>query len=118
MSATEARDYDAIKAAILARYDINEEAYHRRFRSAMKGRNETHRELSIRLVDLRNKWMQNFSSVEVSEVICLEQFYKTLPADMRTWVWDKKPTTCKQVGELADEYVQTRQTGPSTAMRT
>ena len=51
----------------------------------MKGREETYRELSISLVDLRNKWMRNCSSVEeVSEVICLEQFYETLPADMRT----------------------------------
>ena len=87
LSPTDARDYDAIKAAILSRYDINEEAYHRRFCSAMKGRDETYRELSIRLVDLCNKWMRNCSSVEeVSEVICLEQFYETLPADMRTWV--------------------------------
>ena len=79
----EARDYDAIKAAILARYDINEEAYRRRFRSAAKQRDETYRELSIHLVDLRNKWMWNCSSVEdVAEVICLEQFYETLPADM------------------------------------
>ena len=30
---------------------------------------------------------------------------------------DKKPTTCIQAAELADEYVQTRQTGPSTAIR-
>ena len=67
----EARDYNTIKEAILARYNINEEAYHCRFCSAMKGRNETYHELSIRLVDLRNKWMQNCSSVEeVSEVIC------------------------------------------------
>ena len=68
---------------------------------------------SIRLVDLRNKWMRNCSSVEdVAEVICLEQFYETLPADMRTWVRDK-PRTCKQAGE----FVQTRQTGPSTVIR-
>ena len=113
-----ARDYDAIKAAILARYDINEEAYRRRFCSAAKQRDETYRELSIRLVDLRNKWMRNCSSVEdVAEVICLEQFYETLPADMRTWVRDKKPRTCKQAGELADEFMQTRQTGPSTVIR-
>ena len=36
MSPTEARDYDDIKAAILARYDINEEAYHRQFHFATK----------------------------------------------------------------------------------
>ena len=27
LSSTEAKDYDAIKAAILARYDVNEETY-------------------------------------------------------------------------------------------
>ena len=53
----------------------------------MKGHDKTYRELSIHLVDLRNKWMQNCYSVEeVSEVICPEHFYETLPADMRTWV--------------------------------
>ena len=55
----------------------------------MKGCDETYRELSICLVDFCNKWMRNYSSVEeVSKVICLEQFYETLPADMRTWVRD------------------------------
>ena len=95
LSPTEARDYDAIKAVILARYDINEEAYRHCFRSAMKGRDKTYHELSIHLVDLHNKWMRNCSSVEEpSKVICLEQFYETLPADLQTWVQDKKPTTC------------------------
>jgi len=30
-------DYNAVKTAILARYDINTEAYRRRFRSATRG---------------------------------------------------------------------------------
>ena len=33
LPATSAGDYDAIKTAVLARYDINEESYRRRFRS-------------------------------------------------------------------------------------
>ena len=118
LSSTEARDYDAIKVAILARHDINEEAYRRRFRSATKRRDETYCELSIHLVDLRNKWMRSCSSMEdVAELICLEQFYETLSVDMRTWVRDKKPRTCKQAGELADEYVQTRQIGSNVTIR-
>ena len=58
-----------------------------------------------------------FSVEDVAEVICLEQLYETLPADMQTWVRDRKPRTCKQARELADEFVQTRQTGPSTVIR-
>ena len=50
---------------------------------ATKHRDETYCEFSIRLVDLRNKWMRSCSSMEdVAKVICLEQFYKTLSADM------------------------------------
>ena len=115
LSSTEAKDYDAIKAAILARYDVNEETYRRRFRSAVKQRDETYRELSIRLLDLQNKWLRNCASIEqMAAAICLEQFYETLPADVRTWVQDKKPNTCKQAGELADEYVQIRQASNNT----
>ena len=82
MSSTEAKDYDAIKAAILARYDVNEETYRRRFCSAVKQRDETYRELSIRLLDLQNKWLRNCTTVkDMATAICLEQFYDTLPMD-------------------------------------
>ena len=50
----------------------------------------------------------------MAAAICLEQFYETLPNDVRTWVQDKKPNTCKQVGQLADEYVQSRQASNNT----
>ena len=114
MLSTEAKDYDAIKAAVLARYDVNEETYHRRFRSATKQRDETYQELSIRLLDLQNKWLRNCTSVKkMAELICLEQFYETLPVEIKTRVRDKKPETCQQAGELADEYVQTRQISPT-----
>ena len=49
----------------------------------------------------------------MAELICLEQFYETLPVEIKTWVRDKKPETCQQAGELADEYVQTRQISPT-----
>ena len=115
LSSTEAKDYDAIKAAILARYDVNEETYRRQFCSAVKQRDKTYRELSIRLLGLQNKWLKNCISIEhMAAAICLEQFYETLPLDVRTWVQDKKPNTCKQAGELADEYVQTRQASNNT----
>ena len=99
LSSTEAKDYDAIKAAILARYDVNEETYRRRFRSAVKQRDETYRELSIRLLDLQNKWLRNCTSIEdVAAAICLQQYYETLPTDVRTWVQDKKPTPVNKQG--------------------
>ena len=43
---------------------------------------------------------------EMDEVIRLEQFLNAVPRDVRVWVSEKKPKTCLQAGELADEYEQ------------
>ena len=37
-----------------------------------------------------------------------EQFLNTLPTDKKLWVLERKPETCVQAGELADEYEQAR----------
>ena len=55
--------YAAIKAAILARYDITEETYRRRFRMATRKDGEMNRELTVRLMDMQNKWLKKCSTV-------------------------------------------------------
>ena len=102
--------YESIKAAILQRYDINEEAYRRRFRTATRGAGETNREYAVKLMDLQRKWLkEHTTSVEqMQEAIGLEQFLNSLPMEKRVWVYEKKPDTCVRAGELADEYEQVR----------
>ena len=76
---------------------LNEETYCHRFCSAVKQRDETYWEILICLLDLQNKLLQNRTSVEdMAAAISLEQFHETSPKDVRTWVQDKKPNTCKQ----------------------
>ena len=48
----DAEDYEELKAAILRRYEINEDTYRQRFRSATRKEDETVRELVTRLQDL------------------------------------------------------------------
>ncbi len=105
--------YAAIKTAILARYDVNEESYRRRFRTTTRTKDETNWELAVRLMDLQSKWLRGCETVaNVAEVIGLEQFLNTLPRDKRVWVSEKKPKTCVAAGELEDEYEQLRRTDP------
>ena len=108
-----AGDYDAIKAAVLARYDINEEAYRRRFRSSTRKEGETNREVAVRLMDLLQKWTKTCKTAEdVQQVVGKEQFLETLSnPEQKLWVMEKKPQTCVAAGELADEYEQARQHG-------
>ena len=106
-------DYEAIKTAVLTRYDINEEAIRRRFRTTSRMEGETNRELAIRMMDLQTKWLRECSTVEeVHEVVGIEQFLNTLKPEKRLWVMERKPKTCVKAGELADEYELARQQEP------
>ena len=106
-------DYEAIKTAVLTRYDINEEAYRRRFRTTTRMEGETNRELAVRMMDLQTKWLKECSTVEeVHEVVGIEQFLNTLKPEKRLWVMERKPKTCVKAGELADEYELARQHEP------
>ena len=90
MPAGEAGDYEALKVAILKRYDISEETYRHHFREATLKETETYRELAIRLTNTLTEWMKERShSVEaVLEQVAIEQFMSK-----HIWVQEKKPDT-------------------------
>ena len=76
MPTVDAGNYEAIKATILARYDLNTEAYRWKFRATVHRNDETNRELAVRIGEFQAKWMRECHTVEeMTEVICLEQFF-------------------------------------------
>ena len=94
MSVTEASSYVEVKKAILRRYSVNEETYRQRFRSARKKENEAYIEFVTRLADLFRKWTADCDSVaDMTEKLLIEQLLDTVPADLRVWLSEKKPTT-------------------------
>ena len=106
MAVDQAGDYNALKEAILLRYDITEEAYRQRFRAVKKG-DETNRELATRTMDLLQKWTKECTSKqEVLEFVAVEQLLNVMPEDIRVWVRERKPKTAAEAGELADDYLQ------------
>ena len=109
MNPDEAKDYAKLKKAILRRYDINEESYRQRFRSAVRKQGKTNRELAARLDDLADKWTQGCETKEeLKDLVVLEQLVNTLPDEVRVWVKERKPKTSMEAGQLADDYIQAR----------
>lgn len=45
---------------------------------------------------------------ECNEAFSMEDLLGLLPTNISLWIRDKKPTTVKRIGELADEYVRER----------
>ena len=110
MAADSARRYDDLKAAILRRYNINEETYRRRFRATKLKAGETPRELAIRLSDLAGHWAKDCTGAAgVLDLVVKEQLLSALPEDARLWVSEHKPKTSQEAGQLAEDFLQARQ---------
>ena len=109
MSSDDAMVYTKVKKAILGRYDISPETYRQRFRAARKNDSEPYVELATRITDLFRKWTAECDTVEaITEKLLVEQLLSTMPADLRIWLGEKKPSTCSEAGKLADDYVLAR----------
>ena len=104
-----ATDYAAMKAAILHRYEITEETYRQRFRTAKRKEGEMQTELVIRLKDAARNWMKKCTTrEELFDAVVLEQFVNTLEPAARVWVKERKPDTSADAARLADDYEQAR----------
>ena len=109
MGNEDAKKYEQVKEAIFRRYDINEETYRRRFRSATWRTNEAPVEMLTRITDLAGKWLKSSDTREkVMDSIVKEQFINVLPEEARIWVKERKPGTSKEAGTLAEDFRQAR----------
>ena len=105
-----AGSYEDVKAAILVRYDINDETYRQRFRAASCKDGETYQELAVRTLDLLNKWMKDYKDdpQKILEQIATEQLLGKMTREIQIYVRERKPESAMQAGGLADDYVQAR----------
>ena len=110
MDILDTRDYAKVKQAILAKYEIDPEAYRHRFRSMDFLEDETARELQSRLTDLYKKWIcpAEKSKEQIGDVIVLEQFLRMLSPELRVWVKEHNPESSKQAADLAEAFTAAR----------
>ena len=115
MSIMENNDYEKVKEAILKRYDITEETYRQRFRSTKKSREESYKEMYVRVNDLFQKWTKpdGKTGEEITEVINMEQLVDTMPPGVQIWVREHRPKTGVEAAEPADDYFDARKGIPN-----
>lgn len=113
---SDAECYATVKAAILRRYNINEETYRQRFRNFKYKPGKTPTEIATRLTDLAGRWLKDCETVEeVKDAVVKEQLLKTLPEDVQMWVKERKPKTTTDAAQLAEDYFQARPAGTVTS---
>ncbi|XDV30635.1 hypothetical protein PO909_033505 [Leuciscus waleckii] len=113
MDIDDSLDYDQVKSAILAKYDINPETYRQRFRSLEVNPDESPKELYARLKELYGKWIQSKGKTiqEIGKVIILEQYLRMLSTELQVWVREHDPDSAMEAARLAEVFVAARKKG-------
>ncbi|KYO27759.1 hypothetical protein Y1Q_0005304 [Alligator mississippiensis] len=106
LSRDEARDYEAVKAAILYRLEISPESHRQGFRARKSKEARRPRGLLQALRDSLNKWLPagKFERVGVMDQILLEQFIWDLEEDAQRWVRRHQPQTSEEALCLAEAF--------------
>ena len=102
-------DYEKLKRAILDKYELNAEAYRRKFRSSVKGDTQSVKEWVGDLNYLFRKWMGMCDvSIQTEETnvlmaqMVIDQVYAKLPREMGIYLKEKDPKDTDSLGKLAD----------------
>ena len=107
----DAKSYEAVKVAILRRYNINEKTYRKQFRKLRPKEGESPQELMTRLQDLATRWTKDSASRdELLDLIVREQFLSILPEDVRVSVIERQPKNGEEASQFAENYLQARST--------
>uniref|UniRef100_A0A7M4EFE9 CCHC-type domain-containing protein n=1 Tax=Crocodylus porosus TaxID=8502 RepID=A0A7M4EFE9_CROPO len=107
LSREEARDYEAVKAAILYRLEINPEHYRRLFRTRKGPKERRPRVLLQRLRDLFGKWVSlpTCTLAALVDKIVMEQFINDLEERTQRWVRQHSPESCEAAVKLAESFM-------------
>lgn len=103
----QAADYDALKAAILDRYEITEETWRQKFRSRKWKPGERPRLLASELESLAARWLDPKTPGErgLMNKVIAEQILQTVPREVRIWLQRSRPANLAELTALLENYV-------------
>ena len=113
MEEEEAEDYDSLKKTLLEKYQLDDEAYRKKFRTTKKSHKETYKEYASLLTLWCERWIslanRDESVEELKDLMVQEQFLSSLPFELQVFIKDRKPESARKMAELATEYEHNRQ---------
>ena len=108
LSDEEANDYHVVKEAVLRAYELIPEAYRQRFRSYRRQSGQTFVELQREKEILFDRWFRSLkidlSYENLREVVLMEEFKKSAPPEIRTYLEDHKIQEVRSAAVTSDSY--------------
>ncbi|XP_075056983.1 uncharacterized protein LOC142143172 [Mixophyes fleayi] len=104
-------NYEAIKSALLQRFNITPEAHRQKFRDLKRSASDTYSGLVAQLCASFKQWvggLQITTFDALQDLMIQEQLLTLCPADVKKWVVDRDPASSAEAARLADKYTVTR----------
>ena len=111
MDAVSAGNYDSVKEAIFARYDLTADAYRRKFRASRKQPDETFHEWAVRARRYFERWVSAAlgDPERLAETIIIEHILTNTSPDLQVRLRERSPKTVKEVTDMAESHRSARQ---------
>lgn len=99
-----------VNSSLLRKYRLSTEEFRRRFKNERKKPKESYVDFAYHLHANFVEWVKGVkvhgNHDGLLEFVCLDQFYETLPDEMRLWIQDRPNVVdVRKAAELADDYV-------------
>ncbi|XP_071970308.1 uncharacterized protein [Engystomops pustulosus] len=104
-------DYDAIKAALIKKYNLTPEVYRKKFRSVKREPTDSYADTVGNLRTTFLQWTRGLSvnsREDLEDLMIKDQFLHICPVDVRQFVCDKEPKTADEAAQIADSYTANR----------
>ncbi|XP_077119141.1 uncharacterized protein LOC143775184 [Ranitomeya variabilis] len=104
-------DYEAIKQALIAKYQLTPEVYRKKFRTLLRGPHDSYSDVVHRLGTHFDQWTQGLSVTtftQLRDLMIKDQFFRLCPTEVRQFVMDREPNDVTKAAQIADAYEANR----------
>lgn len=110
MDLEDARDYKKLKTALLKRFQMTDEGFKDKFRSARPVTGESFSEFVTRIQGYLNRWLELAEVAKtydaVHDLMIEEQVLNICTPDLKIHIMEKKPKTLKDMSTHAEQFLK------------
>ena len=110
MPAEQANDYQALKNAVLKRYQLTEEGFRQKFRDEKPEAGETVYQFVARITRYFKRWVEMSGVAKtrsgLADLMIREQFIRTCSPELALFLRERTPTSVDEVVALSEQYIE------------
>ncbi|XP_078336880.1 uncharacterized protein LOC144626502, partial [Crassostrea virginica] len=129
MPKDDALNYQALKTALLRRFELTDDGFKKKFRHGRPDTYETFSQFAARLSSYFDRWIEMAKTPKtydgLYDLMLRDQFIHVCNQDLKLFLKERTPKTLNSMAELADQYkdardltaIQVTQTGKSKTLQ-